>query len=336
VSPSPTTPLTLGRYGVLTLTEARDLARRALVEVAGGIDPQEERRAPKSQTVRQFSETYMERHAKVRLKSWADDSRRFKREIVPKLGSKSLESVKRSHVADLHSKIGRKTPYEANRVLELVKRMFSLAEQWGYVPEGHPNPAKGIKRFREKSRDRFVTEAEFPLLRDAINAEQDIYVRSAIWLCLFTGARKTEILSRKWEDVDLDRKEMRLKDTKAGRDHVVPLSQPALEILGSIPRQQGNPYVFPGRKRGEPRKDFRPQWDQIRERAGLQDITFHDLRRTVGSWLALGGSSLVLIGKVLNHSSPSTTKIYARLLDDAARDPLEELAQQFLNSDDHG
>jgi integrase len=214
--------------------------------------------------------------------------------------------------------------------------MFSLAEQWGYVPEGHPNPAKGIKRFREKSRDRFVTEAEFPRLREAINAEEDVYVRSAIWLCLFTGARKTEILSRKWEDVDLDRKEMRLKDTKAGRDHVVPLSQPALEILGSIPRQQGNPYIFPGGKKGEPRKDFRPQWDQIRERAGLQDITFHDLRRTVGSWLAIGGSSLVLIGKVLNHSSPSTTKIYARLLDDAARDPLEELAQQFLNSDEYG
>jgi integrase len=154
-------------------------------------------------------------------------------------------------VAALHSKVGKRGPYEANRVLALLSKMFELARRWGYVPEDHVNPARDIDRFKEQKRDRYVTPAELPHLAAAINAEPNESARNALWLYLLTGARKSELLKARWDDVDTERAELRLADTKAGRTHYIPLSGPALALLREIPRQHGNPYILPGAKPGE-------------------------------------------------------------------------------------
>jgi integrase len=368
---------TLGRYGTLTLPQARDLARRSLLQVKTGTDPLEQRqRARHAETVKDLAELYLSRHAKRHKKSWKEDERRLKKWVAPALGSRRVQEVKRADVARLHSRIGDSAPYEANRILALVAVMFSKAEEWGILPEGTPNPAARVQPFRERSRDRWVTPAELPALVSAIEEESSPYVKAAVKLYLLTGLRRSELLGLRWRDVDFERRELHLGDTKAGRSHSVPLSAPALEVLRALPRQIGNAYVFPGEKAGRPLVNINKPWRRIRTRlwlstnpelaadlrqraeadlrsrskhastrpaaveartlalaqaeAGEADlIRLHDLRRTVGSWLATSGASLPLIGKVLNHSNASTTQIYAQLAEDATRVALEEHGERI-------
>jgi integrase len=316
--------LTLGRHGVLTVQQARNQAGDALRSVTQGADPLADRQDARDRlTVSEFAKLYMTRHAKPRKKSWKEDQRRLQKYIVPAWGARALDSIRRSDVAAMHARIGEKSPTEANRTLALVSIMYSLAGEWGQIPETAPNPAARVRKFKEKSRDRWVTPAELPRLLEAIQAEESPHIRGLFLLYLLTGMRKSELLTLRWDAVDLDRREIRLGDTKQGRTHVVPLSPEAVEILDGLPHYLGNPHVFPSSNQpGEPTRYVHRPWVRIRERAGLQDVRLHDLRRTVGSWLATSGASLPLIGKVLGHSNASTTQVYARLAEDAPRKAL--------------
>lgn len=317
--------MTLGKYGVLTLHEARERAKKALVSARDGADPLEElQEARRGDTVKDLAVVYMERHARKHKKSWKEDQRRLDRYVLPAFGHRKIADVKRADVARLHARIGDTAPYEANRVLALVAVVFNKAQEWGLLDEGAPNPAARVQTFRERSRDRWVTPAELPKLVEAIEAETNPYIQAAFRLYLLTGLRRNELLGLRWKDINFDRRELRLDDTKAGRSHVVPLSEPAVEVLRSLPRMIGNAYVLPGHIGGKPLVNVSKPWQRIRQRAGLQDVRLHDLRRTVGSWLATSGASLSLIGKVLNHSNASTTQVYARLSEDATRAALEE------------
>ncbi len=237
--------------------------------------------------------------------------------------NKSIKSITRNDVLALHNQIGEKTPYEANRLLRQLSKMFELAKDWNYLDHSDSNPAKGIKLFKEIKRDRWLTHNELPALIEAVDKEQNLYARIAIWLYLLTGVRKTELLTSKWSDVDFERKELRLSDTKAGRVHYVPLNEAAMDLLSRVPRLQDNPYIIPGSIKGKHLVNIAKPWGRIRKEAKLEDMRLHDLRRTVGSWLAQSGNSLHLIGKVLNHSNQSTTAVYARFAQDDVRDALE-------------
>ena len=155
-------------------------------------------------------------------------------------------------------------------------------------------------------------------------------MRAALWLFMLTGARKSELLEARWENLDIDRRELRIPKPKQGKPHVYPLSTRAMKVLQQMPRFSGNPYVIPGDKEGSHLVNISKSWNRVRTRAELKDIRLHDLRRSVGSWLAMSGHSLPVIGKVLGHSSPRTTQIYARLTDDAARLALESHAHQLI------
>lgn len=266
----------------------------------------------------------MIRHAKPHKKSWEKDQSHINRFIIPAWGSQKAMNIKQSDVFKLHSKIGETRIYEANRLLTLLSKMFNLAESWGYVPEGFKNPTIGIKKYKEEKRDRWVTPSEMPLLAKAINEETNIFVTSAIWLYLYTGLRKTELLKAKWSDIDWNSKKICLRDNKSGHVHYVPLSSQAIDILGELPRYVGNEYILPGQKEGAHLVNIAKPWNRIRKKAGIEDVRLHDLRRTVGSWLAQEGSSLHLIGRVLNHASPLTTAGYAHFGEDHVRKALEE------------
>jgi integrase len=323
--------MTLGTYGVLTLGQARAMARKHLVAVEGGGDPLEARqRESKGQTVKDLCLAYLERHAKPRKKSWKDDERRIHKYLLPVWGNLKVTAIRRTDVASLHSRIGQTHRYEANRVLELASKMSELAWRWGFVPEDHANPARGIGSFKEEKRDRWVTPEELPRLTEAIDQESNPYARAALWLYLLTGLRKSELLTARWDQVDFVRKELRLPDTKAGRAHYLPLSEPALALLSTIPRVEGNPYIIVGLKEGAHLVNISKPWRRVRKAAGVEDVRLHDLRRTVGSWLAQAGNSLHLIGRVLNHSSQSTTAIYARFAQDHVREALEAHGKRIM------
>jgi integrase len=321
--------LTLGMYGVLTLDQARDLARQRLGEVIGGEDPLEKKRkAAQGETIKALCEAYLERHAS-RKRSARDDRRRIAQHLVPVWGQRKVDSITRADVAALHSRIGERHPYEANRTVALLGKMFELARRWGFLPETAANPARGIDKFKEQKRDRWVTPEELPRLATAIAQNPNLYIRAAIWLYLLTGVRREELLRAQWADIDFARCELRLGETKAGRTHYVPLSAPAMALLRQLPRQEGNPYLLPGQRSGQHLVNISKSWKAIRTAAGVEDVRIHDLRRTVGSWLAQAGSSLPLIGRVLNHTDPKTTAIYARLGDDLTRLALAEHGQRI-------
>lgn len=323
--------VTLGDYGVLTLQQARDKAQKQIAGILDGADPQaDKQQVAAAETFGQLCDAFMERYSKPRKRSWKDDQSRVDNHLKPAWGRHKVASVTRADVAELHRKIGERTPIEANRVLGLVRRMYVLAETWGFVPYGHPNPAIGVEKFREKKRDRWVTPAELPELAKSIDAEKNIYVRGVLWMYLLTGARKRELLNAKWEHVDLERRVLRLPDTKADRPHEIPLSSEALAVLNDLPRQKDNPYVFPGRREGRPLVNIDKRWRAVRKRAGIEDVTLHDLRRTVGSWMAQSNNSLLVIQKALNHKSHAATLVYARLGEDPVRGALDAHGEKLM------
>jgi integrase len=325
---------TLGPWGVLTIDQARLEARRQLLGLVQGRDPLEERaRGRRGITVGEIVKLYIERHAKPRKKTWKKDDSRLTRHVLPRWRGRSADSIKRADVASLHEDVGKRSgKIEANRTLEVVRKMWNLASAWGFLDEAAPNPARGIERFREHKRDRWLKPEELKRLAEAIDKERDAYARAAIWLYLLTGLRKQELLTLRRADIDWDRSELRLEDTKAGRPHYLPLSAPALELLRSIPQTEGNPYVFAGRKAGHHYVNIEKPWVRIRAAAEIPDVHLHDLRRTVGSWLAQSGNSLHLIGRVLNQTSPATTAVYARFGNDHVRDALDAHAARILGA----
>ncbi|WP_447974628.1 tyrosine-type recombinase/integrase [Nitrospira sp. Kam-Ns4a] len=319
--------ITLGRYGVLTVEQARAEAIKKAAEIVTGGDPAAARRAARAAPTWQDLEDRYRTEWLPRKRSARNDKSLLDNKLAG-WRTKPLAAITRAEVAAMHASIGKTRPYQANRLLALVRKMFNLAEVWGLYPG--PNPCKGIPPFPEEKRDRFVTPAELPRLWRAIQEEPNVFVRAAFFLCLLTGARRGEVLAMKWEELDFEQSVWRIPQTKANRPHYVPLPRPVLEELKKLPRLSGNPYVFPGRYgRGHLVKVSKP-WQEIRRKAKLEDVRIHDLRRTLGSWLAASGASLPLIGKALNHSQPSTTAIYARLQLDSVREALELNAAKML------
>jgi integrase len=322
---------TIGTYGPITLDQARTLAKQHIGKVVQGEDPVEQRKKERQgETIKDLCDAYVERHA-AHKRSLRDDKRRIEQRILSVWSNRKADSIVRADVAALHSEIGKEARYEANRTVALLSKMFELARRWGFVPENAANPARGIDKFREHKRDRWLTPEELPRVTAAIAQEPNLYVRAAIWLYLLTGVRKTELLEAKWVDIDFTRSELRLPKTKADRVHYVPLSPPAVALLEQMPCEEENPYLLPSTKTpGHHLVNIEKPWRRVRKAAGVEDVRLHDLRRTVGSWLAQAGNSLPLIGRVLGHTNASTTQIYARLGDDPARKALAEHGERIL------
>ena len=322
---------TIGPYGVLTLKQARERAKLLLASVLDGQDPAKDRQLKaKERTFSELCDAYLEQHAKVHKKTWKEDERRINKCLRPRWQTLRVSAIDQHDVVLLHHEIGKRHPYEANRTVELLKSIYAKAMAWGYLPRHHDNPTAGITLFKEEKRDRWLTGDEMPRVAEAIAAEANVYVKAAIWLYLFTGVRKSELLNAQWADVDLDRGELRLPDTKSGRTHYVSLSLPAIELLSRVPRIAGNPYVLPGHKAAQHLVNIDKPWQRIRKRAGCGDVRLHDLRRTVGSWLAQSGNSLHLIGRILNHQQSSTTEVYARFAQNHLREALDQHGQKIL------
>ena len=324
--------LTLGSYGALTVQAARDLAQRRMGQILEGGDPLAERQDRKQgMTFADFAGVYLNQHAKPHKKSWREDERRLRTHVMPRWKNRRIDSITRGEVATLHANIGTTHKPEANRVLALVSVMFSKAIEWGYLPEAVSNPAARVRQHAERSRDRFVAPKELPRLWDAIEAEPNAYYRAAFKLYLLTGCRRSELLTLRWSDVDLEQGTAYLRETKANRPHTVPLPKLAVQLLAELPRIADNPFVFPGQGPSAHLSDLKKPWRRIRERAAMTDLRLHDLRRTFGSYLALQGAPVRLIQHALNHADIGTTQIYMHLTEEPIRAALEQHADNLVS-----
>ncbi len=322
----------IGPYGPLTVEMARKMAAAFMGELAQGIDPAI--RKNQDVTFAELADRYMTDYSRIHKKSWREDQRRLDTRLVPAFGQRRLMDITRAEIIKYHQRMGTEHgPYEANRLLALLSTMIEYARRIELIPFDHANPARMIERFREQSREIFINrETELPRLLEALEAEPNIYIKSSILLFLLTGMRKTELLTSRWEWIDWERRELRLPDTKGGRPHIVPLVDAAVEILRGLPRVAGNPYIFPSpSKPGCRLWNIDVPWRRIRAAAGLDHVHIHDLRRSVGSWMAADGVSLQIIGKVLGHADINTTKIYSRLTEDPARAALDQQSSKVLN-----
>ena len=332
--------MTLGAHGTVTLDQARKRARKLLSQVDDGRDPLAERqRKAQGETFEDLRKKYIEDYAKgpqfpkkPRKKTWKADEDRLERHVPHGWKGRKVDDIARWEVERLHNRIGALYPYEANRLLSLLGKMFRLAKVWGFIEPTADNPAEGIERYKEHKRKRWLTPEELPELAKAIDKEGNIYIRAALWLYMLTGARKSEILQAQWDDVDWARGQLRLPETKAGEEQAIPLSAPAVAILQALPRQEKNPYILPGAKKKHHLVNIDKPWREIRKAAGVEDVRLHDLRRTVGSWLSQDGVDLNRIKDALRHSSISTTLVYARLGEDAAKPAMEEHAKRILEA----
>ena len=255
--------VTVGRHGVISASQARRRAALMIARLKAGEDPLPPRVAPAAEhsvTVAELADRFLREHVAVRCKPWTILTYRgaLDRWILPALGRLPVGAVTHRHVAALHYRL-RDIPYRANQVVAILNRMFSLAEVWGLRREG-AHPCRSIRKYREHHRERFLTEEEFRRLGrvlDEVEAETGegrgrrlgVSVAAAFRLLMLTGCRRNEILTLRWEDVDLEAAELRLRDSKTG-PRVVPLPAAAVSVLATLPRVPGNPWVIPGRSRG--------------------------------------------------------------------------------------
>lgn len=323
----------IGEYGPLTVQAAREAAAKLALAVDGGNDPFEAReRVKKEPTFSDFSKIYLARHARPHKLS-ADRDEQMLKQYFSSIQDKKLSRIARQDISTLHLFIGENNGhYIANRCLSLIRKMFNLALEWGVLPESHGNPATRIKAYREEKRDRFLAPKEIERFFEAVREEPDPLWRAFFLLLIFTGVRKSELLAAQWEDFDLEEKIWRIPKTKTGRPHVLPLTTPVLNLLVQLPSYKKSDWLFPSFGRSGHREEPKRPWNQIRKNAGIEDVRIHDLRRTLGSWMAVQGFSLNLIGRVLNHSQVSTTQIYARLGTDPQREALETVQGKMLES----
>lgn len=329
--------MSLGLSTVLTCEQARTRAIAIIAAAKNGEDPAAKRDADRQAiTVKELAERFDKEHISVRVKeSTAKGYRRMlERVIIPALGRHRVTEVTRADIAKIHHDL-RHIPYDANRCLEIISKMFSLAEMWGLRPEG-TNPRKHIKKYPEEKRERFLSAAELRRVGEVLREMEDEGIElssaiAAVRLLILTGCRLGEIMTLKWEYVDFAGKALRLPDSKTGAK-VVHLGQPAIKVLEKVERVEKNPWVIVGTKPGARLSDLQPFWQRVRARAGLKDVRIHDLRHTFASTAVAAGQGLPMIGKLLGHTQVQTTARYAHLAADPVKDAAERVASNLAQA----
>jgi hypothetical protein len=222
--------VTLGRYPMMTIEQARKHAADINAAIEGGANPANVKRAHKAEpTFHDLFQQYLERHAKVNKRTWAEDAQRYKQYVEKPLGKKKLSAIERDSVATIHSEITMAGhPAVANRVLALISSVFGRAIEFGLWDK---NPAKGIRRNKEASRDRFLISNELPRFFQALADEPNEVLRDYFLFALLTGARRSNVLTMRWRDVNLDDSTWRIPETKNRTPHTITLSPEAVEIL---------------------------------------------------------------------------------------------------------
>lgn len=317
--------LTIGRHGSpWTPDSARREALRLLGLKAAGSDPATERDRHKgAATLAEFADRFLREHVAQHCKPRTQEEyqRAVDGYIKPDLGHHRITDLTRADVAHFHHQHGDR-PYQANRSLAVLSKMMNLAEAWGLRADGS-NPCRHVKKYREDKRERYLTREELQRLGAVLTDPQthkaeSPFVRAAIGLLILTGARLKEILTLRWDYVDLENRALRLPDLKTGAK-LIYLNDAATDLLRRIPHMQGNPYVLIGKKAGAPIINLQKPWRRIRAAADLDEVRIHDLRHSFASVAASAGMSLPVIGKLLGHTQPVTTARYAHLAADPVR-----------------
>jgi integrase len=331
---------TLGKYPAMAINQARQIAAELLASVNSGIDVIEAAKAIKNEdTLAEIFIRWLEIHAKPHKKTWGEDVRCYHRYIEEPMSHKQLSWFTTEKVRKWHSDItklnkqrgsGMLSGTTANRALALLSTVFNQM-----TPE-RQNPCKGVKMFREQSRDRFLQPAELQRFFEALEApDTPASIRDYLLLSIYTGARRSNIMQMQWVDLDFDQHLWKIPASQSKNSEVmtVPLVEPALLILNARKAVTRSVFVFDSKLSAsghmeEPKK----AWQTLLKKAKLADIRLHDLRRTMGSYQTMTGASSTIVGKTLGHKSQAATAVYTRMNLDPVRASMESAVEMMLAS----
>ena len=324
----------LGQYGELTVEQARSLAQEWLAQVRRGGDPgaakAEARKAP---TVEELCKKIMEDHSKKRNKPSTRVGYQgvIDRCIIPLLGRKKVHDVKRPDIAGLMEKLSYKQT-EANKAFSILRKMFNLAEVWGYRPDGS-NPCRHVPKYREDGETRYINNEELARLyayldrADAQGLEHPT-VTLAVRLQFEFSARMTEIRTLEWAWVDFENRRVVWSDSKTG-DMSKPMSEAAYQLLLNAPRIDSSPYVCPAifdAKRPLPDSTYYNGWKRILGRAEVAHVGTHGIRHRAATDIANSGIPIKVGMALTAHKTVTQFMAYVHAEDDPVRAAAEKVA----------
>ena len=323
----------IGDAATVSIETARNTTAKIINDIAAGTNPAEQKRIKKAEMT--FADLFAEwvRDCKAKgKKSLGNDERNYRLHLQG-IAKKKLSDIQRTHIRALHRKISTGAGiYQANRVLALTRAVFNFGIKALDIP-GLTNPAAGLKMNREESRDRRLHPDEMPRFFEALATEPNRDMRDYFMLSLLTGARRSNVLAMTWTEINLDRGTWTIPGSKAkAKDNItVPLTSAAIEVLQARREASGaQGWVFPGTGASGHIVEPKKAWKGLLQRAGIEDLRLHDLRRSLASFQIDAGVSLAVIGKGLGHHSQQTTAVYARLAQDPVADAWQKGTDAIL------
>ncbi len=299
---------------------AREYAYRVRAIIQSGGDPQQEmNNSMVPLTVEHFVIAKYIPHIQLKKRSWKLDKRVLEQYILPVFGSRLLHGIKRCEILSWQNTLRTQglQSNSCNRMLSVIKTLFSVAVQWGIL-ESMRNPCKGIRALSEKTpRTRYLNKEEMKRVLDVLQSMPHNKSALALQLLLYTGARKSEVLTARWENVHIQERTLTVPLAKSGKSHHIPLSDEALEIINHLAKNRQGAWLFPGVSQERHLVSLYPAWNKIRKQLNLTDVRIHDLRHSFASMLVTAGASLYEVQKILGHHSPKVTMRYAHLAQEA-------------------
>ena len=305
---------TIGRYPEISLKEARRIALELRTQRYKGINPQTNKIEQRQQQLRNFAyyyDLYYGNYAKINLKSHRGLHNTFNYYLIPKLGRLKLDHIEKSVVINIiDNLIKTNRGVTANRVLQVLKTFLNWCVQRGYLDINHIQSIE--KPFKEQSRDRVLSLGEIKKLYDSCSVLPGP-MRDFTRILVLSGQRLIEIASLKWEQVKESHLEFPREISKNNKKIITPLTIFMKVIINDLKRE--NTYVFSSTKGIKPLNSFSKIKSKLIKQSGVNNWTFHDLRRSMATFLGDNGIEYKKILSVLNHSDNSVTAIYNRSVD---------------------
>lgn len=328
----------IGRFGELTVEQARSLAQDWLADVRKGKDPSAEKKAARdASSVKELCTKFMEDYSKPNNRPRTVESNQgyIDRHIIPRLGILQVREVKRSDVSSLITRM-KKTPVTANRVLSCLRKMFNMAEVWGLHDDG-TNPCRHIPKYPENGKTRLITDDEMVRLfsyleRADVEGLEHPFLTLGIRLQFALAARMSEITGMEWDWVDFANRRVVWPDSKTG-EMSKPMSEDVVALLANAPRLEGSPYVVPSVfKADRPMSQitYSQGWKRVLERAKVPHVGTHGIRHRATTEIANSGVPVKVGMQLTAHKTVTQFMRYVHTEDEPVRAAAETVASRRL------
>jgi integrase len=328
----------IGRFGELSVEQARSIAQDWLADVRKGKDPSAEKIAARdAPRVKELCTKFMEDYSKPKNRARTVESNQgyIDRHVIPKLGTLKVREVTRSDVSSLFIRM-KQTPVTANRVLSCLRKMFNMAEVWGFRDDG-TNPCRHIPKYPESGKTRLIADDEMARLfrylkRADLEGLEHPFLILGIRLQFAFAARMSEIISMEWDWIDFVNRRIVWPDSKTG-EISKPMSKDVFALLSNAPRLEGSPYVVPSiikPERPMSQTTYSRGWTRILERAAVPHVGTHGIRHRTTTEIANSGVPVKVGMQLTGHKTVTQFMRYVHTEDERVRAAAETVASRRL------